>query len=368
MGSAFEERSALRLVHNGAREARSGTRARRSLALNCPGCGTSVDDGTAICPQCDYIIDASFLSAEAPPDSEGDDAPAGGNATFVGPAPTAPPARKPAAKATAPSGAPARTTTTGSVPRTSTGSVPRTSTGSVPRAASGSAPTRRDTNAVPRAAARPQAARPKPKPAPDPQEQFDAELEAMSEPEPASEPDWRIPRDPAPAPRPAYSSPAVSRHGLEAQEEQLAEMKHFLTDLSRPDQLAFWGALVVVVLGFFPWKETVQEGEVMGLMTLGIIGVAAAALSLAALVIRVRGTFPRLGVVLPWLVQLGASCFGVIWCLIFIKLSYNGQKVHALVGNTEVQISTPSFGAWAALLSFVVSAAGTLLGLKEKPL
>ena len=41
--------------------------------LNCPGCGTKVADGTSICPSCDYIIDSSFISTDAPQDT-GDDA------------------------------------------------------------------------------------------------------------------------------------------------------------------------------------------------------------------------------------------------------------------------------------------------------
>ncbi|RKG96326.1 hypothetical protein D7V97_35700, partial [Corallococcus sp. CA053C] len=56
-------------------------------ALNCPGCKSKVADDTAICPECDYIIDKSFLAG-----AEDEGEPEDEESTGVAPAPRARPA------------------------------------------------------------------------------------------------------------------------------------------------------------------------------------------------------------------------------------------------------------------------------------
>ena len=65
------------------------------------------------------------------------------------------------------------------------------------------------------------------------------------------------------------------------------------------------------------------------------------------------------------LIQLCTCCFTILWCLVYMKISWDGTQVHSIEGNTLRPISIPSVGVFLGLLSGVLSLGGTLLGLKD---
>ena len=101
-------------------------------------------------------------------------------------------------------------------------------------------------------------------------------------------------------------------------------------------------------------------------MTLGWPVFMMSIIGLGAIVVRVRRFMPNLNPITPWLAQLGVCCFCIVWCLVFMKLSYDGRMARALVGNVEMKISTPSFGVFIALVCSIGGLGGTLMGLKDK--
>ncbi|QRK13942.1 hypothetical protein JQX13_35215 [Archangium violaceum] len=334
--------------------------------LNCPGCGTKVADGTSICPSCDYIIDASFISTDAPQGSDDDGSEA-----------SPPPPRR----QSAPSSRPVRTAsgarggTTGSRPAVrpaGTGSrprVPATSSSRAPapapadedatniksmdeivrnapqrptggRAATGSRPAARTAGTgTPRAAA------PTPRRAPE------TELDP-------SDINYVPTRDP-------YSNSGTGQ--IVAPEQVIEDFRDFVGVLGRSDKIAFAGGVTLIISAFLPWKETAAEGEILGLMSLGLIAVLAAIGILGAIAVRVRRLMPHLNVLVPWLAQLGLSAFSILWCIIFMKVSYDATEVPSPMGNATIMNSSPSFGVFLGLLGALTSLGGTLLGLKEKP-
>lgn len=151
-----------------------------------------------------------------------------------------------------------------------------------------------------------------------------------------------------------------------APDQALNDFKSFVTDLPLGDKLAFIGAAMFILTCFLPWKETAAEGEILGLMSLGIVGFLVMIAVISALVIRVRRVMPQLHPLVPWLVQLGGAAFSILWCLIYIGISTDLRKTQALVGNFEQSVSAPAFGVWLAILCGGVTVAGTLMGLKSK--
>lgn len=165
---------------------------------------------------------------------------------------------------------------------------------------------------------------------------------------------------------------ALARRKRETEEpasidEQLTEMKRFVAYLPGPDKLAFAGAALTILLTFFPWKETAQHGEVLGIASLGFPVVALALLAISALVIRVKERLPRLNPAILWLGQLGAFCLCALWCLLYIKASWDSRLVPAQIGNLQVPLSRPDFGVVAALLTSILGAGGTVWGMKQQP-
>lgn len=310
-------------------------------------------DGTSICPRCDFIIDSSFLS-----DASGEEAPAAAE-----PRPSSrPPSRPTGARPAAARGTGARPAARGTGVRpAATGAA---SKGAPPARRAPSAPPvdeEESTNAgpPPRAPSRP--ARPASRPA-RPGGRSASAARAPARAAPRTE-------TPPPAPIPTHSAlPRVTgNHRLVSPEEMLADLKNFLLELGQSDKLAFLGALATVLLSFIPWKSTAADGDVLGLVSLGVFVLIAAVGSMAAVAVRVRKVMPQLNPIIPWLVQLGTSVFAIVWCLVFIRLAWNGQQVPADIGNEMVPLSSPSAGVFLALLASLVSLAGTLMGLKEKP-
>lgn len=175
---------------------------------------------------------------------------------------------------------------------------------------------------------------------------------------------WRpAPSDLAPPPQPHFAP----GERMVDPDDFWAEIKVFVLELSMPDKLAFIGALTTLLACFFPWKDTITEGDVLGLMSLGALVFVVSVMIIVAIIIRTRQVMPRLHALIPWLVQFGGACFSIVWCLVYVKLSWDSTMARSPVGNYERWVSSPSPGVFIAMLTSVVTLAGTLLGLKEKP-
>jgi hypothetical protein len=352
-----------------------------ALALNCPGCGTKVADGTSICPKCDYIIDASFLSAEPPSDAGGDKedptgvgrdlrkapqpARTGGSGQHVAVTtgtrrvPTSPgtTGSRPAVKSGTTGSQPALKASTGSRPAVksgTTGSHPavKSGTGSRPAVkpgATGSRPAVRtgttgSSRSVPAVRSPPRAEEPKP----------DVEEE-----------DWRIP-----APPPSTVAPkgqaTGNDTGIVAPEEIIADTRAFISELSRSDKIAFASACLVILSCFLPWKETAADGEILGLMSAGIGTLLGAVLVISAIFVRKRGTLPKVNASMQWMMQLGVSFFCILYTVIFIKVSFDTTQVQSQLGNAMVWSSSPSFGVFLGLLGSLGALVGSVMGVRER--
>lgn len=258
--------------------------------MNCPQCRTNVADGTSICPRCDYILDASFLSDE----------------------PAAP--RRPTTASR-----PARPVAGAKDVATVIKSVEQIEA-------------QRPRPATP--------ARPAPKPRPEPEPRVYAE-------EVAGE----------------GSRPGSSYVTAEA---ALEDVKTFVRELRLADKLAFLGAAATVLMCFLPWKETAEEGEVLGLMSLGAVVFALSIVAMTSVYVRLENTMPQLQPFVPWLVQLGALAFGLLWSVVYIKLSSDHRMRPGLFGD-EVALSSPSLGVFIAIVTQIIALAGTVMGLRERP-
>ncbi|PTL76110.1 hypothetical protein [Vitiosangium sp. GDMCC 1.1324] len=345
---------------------RGASQTQGAPVLNCPGCGTKVADGTAICPSCDYIIDASFISTDAPPDDESD---AGSPPPRKQASPSRPVRNNPGARAGTGSRPAVRTASgTGSRPRTASSqarpaapapavadedatniksmdeivrNAPQRSTGA--RASTtGSRPAARSGGSGSRPAAAPA-----PRRAP-----AEAELD---------------PSDVNYVPTRDVSGSNTGTGQIVAPEQVIEDFRDFFGVLGRSDKIAFGGGIAILVSAFLPWKETAAEGDILGLMSLGLLAVMAAIGIIGSIAVRVRRLMPHLNVLIPWLAQLGLSVFCILWCIIFMKISYDATEVPSPMGNATIMNSSPSFGVFLGLMGALTSLGGTLLGLREKP-
>ncbi len=325
--------------------------ARENGPVNCPGCGASVDAGTAICPQCDFIIDTSFLEgvSEPPPEAAARDDATRPRATMPSPPPGRAPtgSRKPVARAP-----------TGARPAAAGARPARPATGGA-RPATRSSVASRIKSSDEDGATPPRGTR-----APAPRAMPEAPVRTIREE--SKQRDYQ-----------ALAKEFVQEGGPKREEfkvqkmtsadEAYSEAAQFMGRLGSSDKLAAVGIALVVLVSFFPWKTTAAEGEVLGLMSLGILGLVGALVAGGALYARVQRLLPNLNPVIPWFVQLGAICFVIVWCLIFIKLSWDGTLVQSLDGNVQQPISKPDVGVYSALMSALLALGGTLIGLKEQP-
>ncbi len=287
-----------------------------ALVLNCPGCGSQVAANTSICSVCDFIIDGSFLSGEPPADSPEESTDAAEDPRRAA---KPPPARR---------------------PRPSSGR-----SGSRPAAAppSADATNIRSMDEVVRNAPQQRAARPAPsRPAP----------RRAAAPEPAAADPW----DRADS---SESSGAVADP-----DELLRDAKELFGMLHGGDKVAFWGSALVLMSCFLPWKETAVDGDVLGLMSQGAGAFVLSILLLTAVTVRVKGSFPNVNPVVPWMGQLITSIVCLIWCVVYIKMASDTTMVPTPIGNSEMMNSSPSFGVYVAVLGSIAALGGTLLGLK----
>lgn len=273
--------------------------------MKCPSCNSNVADDAAVCPQCDAVLDPSLLDA-APPESDDDDAPA-----RPAPRPAARPATRPGAKKV----------------------VKRPASGKRPAAKPASARSR-----MPEAPAR-------------------VEREEKSDwRQQVSQEDWNEMQQ-------RDREKFVADKGMDP-DDVFNDARGFFALLSTADKLAFFGTAAMLLSTFFPWKETVTDGDVLGLLSAGIVVTLLSLLSLIAMVLRVRKAF-SVNPILPWIVQLGATGFGSLWCLVYVKTSWDSTLVRSPIGNFDMWASKPSFGVIFAFIAGVVGALGTVAGLKD---
>lgn len=274
--------------------------------MMCPACNAEVDDNAAVCPNCDNVLDASLYDA-APPDED------------------APP--KPAPKRVAPK--------------------------------SGARP------AVKKPGTRPGAPAVKKKPAPRPAQPRRApdEEEYVS---PNKKQDWRSQLSEADWKENAVKEPEkfVADKTLDAN-EAMVETRQYLFSLSMADKLALFGTSVLLIATFLPWRETVSEGEVLGVFSSGALVAVLAGIALGGILVRTRKTMPDLNPLYPWMAQLGAVGVSGVWCLIYMMMAWDPTHARSPIGNYEVWVSKPAFGLILALLAAITSIVGTIFGLKE---
>lgn len=267
--------------------------------MQCPSCNETIDDGVAVCPHCDAIVDPSAFDDSPRPSK-----------------PAAP--RRPATK-------------------------------------SGAKPVSR--KPAP-GAKRPPSARPKrPTPKPEPKA---AENAAG---------DWRSRVDPEewnqmPAAQRGEPEKFQADKGIDP-DDFLSGMRLFVESLSTGDKLAFFGAVATVLSCFFPWKETVSEGDVLGLAGPGLVTFLMACGTLVSLTVRVNRSL-KVNELLLWAAQLGSLSMGILWAVVSITQSWDPTLARAVEGNQEVWVSKPSFGVILAVLAGGLTGVGTVLGLKGK--
>lgn len=281
--------------------------------MKCPSCNSAVADDAAVCPHCDAVLDPSLLDA-APPESDDD-------------APRARPAPRPA----------------GARPPTRPGVKKVVKKPGAPGAG------------AKRPAARPSSSAPKSRmpeaPARPAQKQDKADWRSQ-----VSQADWDEMQQ---KDREVF----VPDKAMDP-DDVFGEARGFFGSLSTADKLAFFGTGAMLLSTFFPWKETVQDGEVLGLLSAGIVVTLLAGLALAAMVLRVKKAF-TVNPILPWILQLGCTGFACLWCLVYVKMSWDSTLVRSPIGNFDMWASKPSFGVIFAFLSGAVGGLGTLAGLKD---
>jgi hypothetical protein len=163
--------------------------------------------------------------------------------------------------------------------------------------------------------------------------------------------------------KPAYN-PNTGK--IVAPEELISDAREFVGALSRPDKFAFAGACVMAFSCFLPWKETAADGDVLGLMSAGIGALLGAMMIITAIFIRVRRTLPKINPLAPWGMQVGTSFLLVLYVVIFIKAAFNSTQVPSSIGNEMIMNSSPSFGAFLALLGAIGALTGSVMGMRER--
>jgi hypothetical protein len=152
---------------------------------------------------------------------------------------------------------------------------------------------------------------------------------------------------------------------------QLASLFQQFKALGFDDKLTvFAGALLVITL-FFPWRRTLNEGEVDDILgILSISGVACFGFAVAA----IASVLGRIGNYLP---QLPRAAYPVatmivgglsILTAIVTGIAYVDRTlVESPMGNTTIANSTPLMGVWlAAIISGVVVLGGFLTFARVK--
>jgi hypothetical protein len=172
-----------------------------------------------------------------------------------------------------------------------------------------------------------------------------------------------MPELPQPMKRPAEFVPARNWADPEV---VIEEGRDFIRSLSRADRVAFFAAIGAMLSCICPWKETVTDGEVIGLVCSGLFTFFAALICAIAVGLRVRGSLQRTNPLYLWMAQLISAASGTLWSIVFMPLNYDSTLVTAVIGNSQVAISRPSYGAVLGVVLSGVAVGGTLMSLKER--
>lgn len=216
---------------------------------------------------------------------------------------------------------------------------------------------------APRPGARPAAKKPAvKKPAPRPREEEDEDALPTAQKkhdwrDDVSEEDWKASAGREP-------EKFVADKTLNA-DDAMVKAKQYLWALPLADKIALGGTSVLLLATFLPWKETVQEGDVLGVFSSGVLVTLLAAGALAGIFVRTLKTMPSLNPLLPWAAQLGCVGLSGIWALLYMKLAWDSTLVQSTIGNERVWASKPVFGLFLAIMAAIVSIVGTIFGLKD---
>lgn len=271
--------------------------------MNCPSCDSEVADDAAVCPNCDAVLDPSLFDV-APPDEH---------------APPPPPKK------------------------------PKVLTKGVKKVA-------------PKPGAKPGVK----KKAPPPKKQVEEEVVEKGYRATTKVPDWRdqVSEEDWKANAGREKEAFVVDRTLDAN-EAMGDAKNYLVALNLADKLALFGTAAMVIGTFLPWKETVAEGDVLGVFSSGILVTFLGSVALAGIIIRTRKAMPNVNPILPWMAQLGAVGLSGVWCLVYISLSWDSTEAQSTIGNYTQWVSKPVFGLFLSLISAIVSIVGTTFGLKD---
>ncbi|CAM4513027.1 hypothetical protein HJC22_19995 [Corallococcus exiguus] len=157
-----------------------------------------------------------------------------------------------------------------------------------------------------------------------------------------------------------------SRSPIDDPEVLLDDARSFLGELQGGDRIAFWGAALVVLSCFIPWKETAEGGDFLGLISLGFISFIFAVATMVFVGLRAREVMTWVNPMLPWGAQMVCSVVTLVWSLVFLKLSSDTTLVPSPMGNAEMMNSSPSIGCFLGILGGVIAVLGTLMGLKRQ--
>jgi hypothetical protein len=285
----------------------------RTRPMKCSSCNKNIAPDTAVCPHCDAVLDPSLLDA-SPPDDNGDDA------EHTDPRPPTRAAR-PASHSSAVRKAP---------PRASTAKRP------------------------------PSAARPSVK-----RSAGDSRMPDAPAAKKADRKDWR-----ADLAQEDYGEPMKEKAAFVADkgidpDDFMADVKRFLFEMGSADKIAFFGICAMFLATFFPWKETAVDGEVLGLMSLGIVVWILTLIAIILIIVRVRKIGGDINPLYPWIGQLFAAGFSTAWSVLYVLWSTDRTMARSPIGNFDMWASKPSFGVIFAIISGGVACFGTIAGLKE---
>lgn len=158
----------------------------------------------------------------------------------------------------------------------------------------------------------------------------------------------------------------ATRSPIDDPEVLLDDARSFLRELEGGDRIAFWGATLVVLSCFMPWKETAADGDFLGLISLGFISFLFAVATMVLVGLRARQVMTWVNPMLPWGAQMFCSAVTLIWSLVFLKLSSDTTLVPSPLGNAEMMNSSPSIGCFLGILGGIIAVLGGLMGLKRQ--
>jgi hypothetical protein len=140
-----------------------------------------------------------------------------------------------------------------------------------------------------------------------------------------------------------------------APEALLQTVGALVKGLEGVDAFTFWSAVSTVLLTCLPWKSTAAEGDLIGLVTLGLCVTFASIGTAVGVLLRARSHRRYAVTLLPWALQLGTASFSLLWTLLCIHLAHDPN--HPEVGAAA--------GAYLSLLSVGASIVGTVVGMRE---